>query len=154
MISPYFLNIGKQTTFFSGPVVPVSEELMADAIQLLHPSSALVHLRDYKSAHNLITVEADIQEISAIKRCKVGFDEVPMRRVAKCQINHTGVTVIISSNEGSENLQLLLEDGQVFTIKQDTWQPLDEALMEKTLKVDLQVQGNLIKKITVLDREI
>ncbi|KAM3619234.1 uncharacterized protein V6R79_004912 [Siganus canaliculatus] len=64
----------------------------------------------------------------------------------KCQINYNGVTVIgISSDEGS-TLQLLLEDGQVLAIKQATWNPFDQALMETTLKVDLQVQGNMIEK--------
>ncbi|KAM3619465.1 uncharacterized protein V6R79_008693 [Siganus canaliculatus] len=158
---------------------------MADAIQLLHPSSALVHLRDYKSAHNLITVEADIQEDNveaviylwreaAIAPVEVGdamrfthlkakcaesgvLQSTNFTQMEKCQINYSGVTVIgisSDSDEGSETLQLLLEDGQVFAIKQATWQPLDQALMENTLKVDLQVQGNLIKKITIVDNEI
>ncbi|KAM3620501.1 uncharacterized protein V6R79_024560 [Siganus canaliculatus] len=58
-------NKAAVTTFFRGPVVRVSEELLADAIQLINPSSALVHLRGYKSAHNLITVEADIRRYLA-----------------------------------------------------------------------------------------
>ncbi|KAM3607583.1 uncharacterized protein V6R79_010225 [Siganus canaliculatus] len=74
---PYYLNICKQTTFFRGPGAVWHQP----SAPQLHPTSALVHLRDYKLAHNFITVKADIQEISAIQRCKIGFDEVPMRRV-------------------------------------------------------------------------
>ncbi|KAM3619823.1 uncharacterized protein V6R79_014126 [Siganus canaliculatus] len=47
---PYFINVARNTMFFRGPALKISEELIADAEKEVNPSSSVVHLDKYTTA--------------------------------------------------------------------------------------------------------
>ena len=63
-ISPYQVNVTKNTAFFRSSQIQVSEELKKEAEDLLNPSSPLTPPSTCRESVGLLTVEGEVVEVS------------------------------------------------------------------------------------------
>ncbi|KAM3619251.1 uncharacterized protein V6R79_005135 [Siganus canaliculatus] len=154
---PYFINVARNTMFFRGPAIKFSQELMADAETQINPSSSVVHLEKYTTASNLVTVHINIIEVSASQRVKSGEEVVPLRRITVKQKTKKVLkeVTIIGVTEGKDagTMQVLAADGQVFIVSATLWEPFEQFLQTDTITVNLEVDGNAIQSISIINLE-
>ncbi|KAK9519997.1 hypothetical protein VZT92_022684 [Zoarces viviparus] len=75
---PYFLNITRDTVFFRSSALSVPDELVKQAEALLYPPSTLTPLSACRESLGLVTVEAKVVEVSAVKEVVVARDTAPL----------------------------------------------------------------------------
>lgn len=61
---PYLINITAKTQFFRAAVLPVPEELMAKAEDLLHSFAPVMPLRMSSTVGGLMSVDGEVMEVS------------------------------------------------------------------------------------------
>lgn len=61
---PYLINITAKTQFFRAAVLPVPEELMAKAEDLLHSLAPVMPLRMSSTVGGLMSVDGEVMEVS------------------------------------------------------------------------------------------
>ncbi|KAM3619481.1 uncharacterized protein V6R79_009005 [Siganus canaliculatus] len=115
----------KGTAFFRASTLIVPEELVGDAESLLHPPSPTRHLRDIRGVEQLVTVTGQIKQIQS---------------ETEKNVTVTGVM----EDESSENLQLLLQTGDVILINKESWEPYDQILEDTAVQVCVSLKENLV----------